>query len=178
MGETTMRRIVMAATCLALIACQQEKPATPEAAPTESGAQTVVATVWTHAKTETEVAASIQDAPDTPPFRIVCAKAGPTLTFSAAQAQVGMANMAAPYALVVSGATFPGALTPGGDGGPTFSVAAPLTPDLLAAVSGAETARILVNDGYAFAESGAGSGGAFKQFAADCAALTGLAAPS
>jgi hypothetical protein len=170
-----MRRLLMAAACLGLIACQPSKPAAP-ADETAQGAGAAATPIFSHAKTDTEATLSIQEAPDAPPFALKCAKAGPTLTFTAGQAQVGLSNMAAPYALSVSGATFPATLTPGSDGAALFSVAAPLTPDLLAAVRGAGTARIIVNDGYAFAESGFDAGQAFETFAADCAALTGVAA--
>lgn len=169
-----MRRLLMTAACLALIACQPAKPAAPADATAQK--TSVAAPIFVHAKTAAEATLSVQDLPDAPPFNLKCAKAGPTLTFTAAQAQVGMSNMAAPYALSASGASFPATLTPGSDDAALFSAAAPLTPDLLAAVRGAGTARIIVNDGYAFAESGFDAGQEFETFAADCAALTGVVA--
>lgn len=173
-----MRRLLIAASCLALIACQPAKPPAPPEDPAVSGADEAPATpTFAHTKSATDVALSIQEFPNTPAFDLKCAKAGPTITFTAAQAQVGMANMAAPFALVAAGATFPGTLAPGSDGAATFSVSAPLTPALLAAVRDATTARILVNDGYAFAESGVDPGKEFETFAAQCATMTGVVAP-
>lgn len=167
-----MRRLLMAMGCLSLIACQPAKPAAPAEEPAKTDA--VAAPVWSQTKTATDIAVSIQEFPDGPPFILTCAKAGPTLTFTAAQAQVGMANMAPPFALVASGVTFPGTLAPGGDGAKLFTVAAPLTPELLTAVRDATTARISVNDGYAFVESGVDAGQEFEKFAAECATLTGV----
>jgi len=131
---------------------------------------------WTQTDNAAEVALSKQETPDMQPFRLVCAKAGPALTLTAGIKQVGIANMAPPYALVLSGSTFPATLVPGSDGGETFAVTAPLTPEMLAAMRDATTARISVNDGYAFAESAIDQGKVFETFAADCAALTGIAA--
>ena len=51
-----------------------------------------------------------------------------------------------------------------------------MTAELLAAVRDSTTVRISVNDGYAFAESAIDTGQVFEKFAADCAALTGVAA--
>lgn len=171
-----MRRLLMAAACLALIACQPAKPPAPveEAAGADEAAATPT---FAHTKSATDAALSIQEFPNAPPFDLKCAKAGPTMTFTAAQAQVGLSNMAFPYALVAAGATFPGELVHGSDGATTFSVSAPLTPALLGAVRDATTARILVNDGYAFAESGVDPGQEFETFATECATLTGVVAP-
>lgn len=131
---------------------------------------------WTQTNTAADITLSKQETPDMQPFRLVCAKAGPTLTLTAGVKQVGLANMAAPYALVLAGATFEATLVPGSDGAETFSATAPLTSDMLAAVRDGTTARISVNDGYAFAESAIDQGQVFEKFAADCAALTGIAA--
>lgn len=130
---------------------------------------------WTHTATADEVAIANQESPDMKPFRLACTKAGAALTFTAGVKQVAMANMAPPFAIVVSGATFPAELVPESDGAETFSVTAPLTPALLTALHGATTARISVNDGYAFAESAIDKGQVFEKFAADCAKLTGVA---
>lgn len=131
---------------------------------------------WTQTNTAADITLVKQESPDMQPFRLVCAKAGPSLTLTAGIKQVGIANMAAPYALVLSGTTFDATLVPGSDGAETFAVTAPLTGDMLAAVRDATTARISVNDGYAFAESAIDQGQVFEKFAADCAALTGIAA--
>ncbi len=130
---------------------------------------------WTQTNTAGEIALSKQEAADMQPFRLVCAKAGPTLTLTAGIAQVSIANMVPPFALSLSGSTFPAELVPGSDGGKTFSVTAPLTGALLVAMRDATTARITVNDSYAFAESAVDTGQVFEKFAADCAALTGVA---
>jgi hypothetical protein len=156
------RLLVAAAGCLALAACGQSS--------------TSAVPGWTHEKSAEEVSLSIVETPDMAAFRLVCAKAGPALTLSAGVQQVGMANMAPPFAMTLSGAPFPATLVPGQDGGPTFAVTAPLTAEMLTAVRDGTTARISVNDGYAFAESGVDQGQEFEKFAADCTALTGVAA--
>lgn len=130
---------------------------------------------WTQMNTATEITLSKQEAPDMKPFSLVCAKAGPTLTLSAGVKQVGMANMAPPFAMTLSGSSFEATLVPGSDTGETFAVTAPLTGEMLAAVRDGTTARISVNDGYAFAESAVDQGQVFEKFAADCAKLTGVA---
>ena len=131
---------------------------------------------WTQTSGAGEVALSKQETKEEEPFRLVCTKTGPTLTFTAGSKQVGMSNMAAPYALVAGGATFPAELVAGSDAGKSFSVTAPLTAELLAAVRDSTTVRISVNDGYAFAESAIDTGQVFEKFAADCGALTGVTA--
>jgi hypothetical protein len=131
---------------------------------------------WTQTNTAAEITLSKQETPDMQPFRLVCAKAGPALTLTAGVKQVGLANMAAPYALVLSGTTFEATLVPGSDSAETFSATAPLTGEMLAAVRDGTTARISVNDGYAFAESAIDQGQVFEKFATDCAALTGIPA--
>lgn len=130
---------------------------------------------WTQTNTAGEIALSNQEAADMQPFRLVCTKAGPTVTLTAGIAQVSIANMVPPFALSLSGSTFPAELVPGSDGGKSFSVTAPLTGTLLVAMRDATTARITVNDSYAFAESAVDTGQVFEKFAADCAALTGVA---
>ncbi|NOT39927.1 MAG: hypothetical protein HOP13_05490 [Alphaproteobacteria bacterium] len=131
---------------------------------------------WTQTNTAAEITLAKQEAADMQPFRLVCAKAGPALTLTAGVTQVGMSNMAPPFALVLSGATFPATLVPGSDRAETFSATAPLSGDMLAAVRDATTVRISVNDGYAFAESAIDQGQVFEKFATDCATLTGVAA--
>ncbi len=158
----TYRLVVAAVGCIALTACGQSN--------------TTAVAGWTHTKSADEVVLSIKEASDAEAFRLVCAKAGPTLTLSAAVQQVGMANMAPPFAMTLSGASFDATLVPGQDGGPTFAVTAPLTGEMLTAVRDGTTARISVNDAYAFAESGIDRGQEFEKFTADCTALTGVAA--
>jgi hypothetical protein len=153
--------------CLGLIACGQ-KAAPP--APATPG--------WNQSATAADVLLTNQAAADAPAFGLVCAKTGTALTLTAPIAQVGLANMAPPFAIVVSGATFPATLVPGSDSGKTFSVTAPLTPELLTAVRDATTARISVNDGYAFAESDVDPAQAFETFTAACSTLTGVVTPS
>lgn len=131
---------------------------------------------WTRTNTADEVTLSKQEAEGMQPFRLACAKTGASLTLTAGIAQVGIANMAPPYVMGFAGTTFPATLVPGSDGAETFSVAAPVTGEMLAALRDATTARIVVNDGYAFAESAIDEGQVFEKFAADCAALTGVAA--
>ncbi len=157
-----MYRFLMMASCAGLVACGQ------------SGTNGVKG--WTHAKSADEVSLTIVETPDMAAFRLVCAKAGPALTLSAGVQQVGMANMAPPFAMTLSGASFPATLVPGQDGGSTFAVTAPLTGEMLTAVRDGTTARISVNDSYAFAESGVDGGQEFEKFVTDCTALTGVAA--
>lgn len=157
-----MRRIVVVLACCSVIACGPGKmPATPG---------------WTQTNGASEVVLSNKASADEPEFRLACTKAGPALTLTAAVAQVGIANMASPYALSLSGASFEATLVSGAADATMFSATAPLSPEVLAALRDATTARISVNDGYAFAESDVDPGQAFETFAADCAALTGVAA--
>ena len=129
---------------------------------------------WTRTNTGTEVTLAKQEAEGMQPFRLACAKGGASLTLTAGVAQVGIANMAPPYVMGFAGTMFPATLVPGADGAETFSVTAPVTGEMLAALRDATTARIVVNDGYAFAESAVDEGQVFEKFVADCAALTGV----
>lgn len=133
---------------------------------------------WTQTNNADEIALSKQEAADMQPFRLACTKAGSALTLTAGIKQVALSNMAPPFAIVLSGSTFPAELVPGSDAAATFSVTTPLTGAVLVAMRDATTARISVNDGYAFAESAIDQGQIFEKFAADCAALTGIAAQS
>ena len=161
-----MRQFFVVTACLCLAACGQNKVAdTANATPG-----------WTHAKSADEVSLTSEGTDSASTFRLVCAKAGPALTAAAAQSQVGIANMASPFALVVGGGTFPAERVAGSDVGQTFSVSLPVTADVLAAVRDTTTARIFVNDGYAFAESDIDPGQEFENFVTACSALTGVAA--
>ena len=131
---------------------------------------------WTQTNTTGEISLAKQESPDMEPFRLACTKAGAALTLSAGVKQVSLSNMVPPFAIVLSGSTFPAELVPGSDSGASFSVTAPLAGALLVALRDATTARISVNDGYAFAESAVDTSQVFEKFAADCAALTGVAA--
>lgn len=131
---------------------------------------------WMQTNNADEIALSKQEASDMQPFRLVCTKTGPALTLTAGVKQVALSNMAPPFAVVLSGSSFPAELVPGSDAAATFSVTTPLTGAVLVAMRDATTARISVNDGYAFAESAIDQGQVFEKFAADCAALTGIAA--
>jgi hypothetical protein len=185
MSTLPLRRFLLAASALGLLAgCQ---PAAPTAADADAAADAMAEETgndevgfepsWLHEAGVDLVNLVNQEAPNSPAFTLSCAKAGPTLTFSAPADQVGISNRAAPYALVASGATFPAEAVPGADGDLVFSVRAPLTAEMLAAVRDAVTVRILLNDGYAFAESGIDPGEAFEIFAGDCAALAGVTPP-
>lgn len=160
-----MRRILMMVVCLAVIACEQK---TAPVAADPPG--------WSQTNSAAEIALANQAAPGAPAFGFACTRAGSALTLTAGIGQVGIANMAPPFAMVLSGATFPATLVPGADSSPKFSVTAPLSPEMLAALRDSTTARISVNDGYAFAESDVDPGHVFEKFAADCATLTGVVA--
>ncbi|MCE9524066.1 MAG: hypothetical protein K8S25_16740 [Alphaproteobacteria bacterium] len=160
-----MRRMIVMAVCFGVVACEQNKAA--EAANTPG---------WTQTNGAGEVVLLNQAAGDAPAFAVACTKAGAALTFTASIAQVGIANIASPYSLVLSGATFPARAVRGAAEATTFSVTAPLSPEVLAALRDTTTARIFVNDSFAFAESDVDPGQVFEKFAADCAALTGVAA--
>ena len=176
-----MRRLLIVLSCIGLIACQRDTtkeavPAADAVAEQTGNDEAGFQPSWTHTKDAARVVLSDQEFPNAPPFALACAKTGPTLTVSADVNKVAMANMAPPFALVLLGANFPATLQPGADNAVTFSVTAPLTPAALAAVRDATTARISVNDQYAFVESRADPGQEFEKFAADCAALTGIVA--
>ena len=155
-----MRRVLVSvATVLALMAC----------GPGQTDG-------WTQTNAAGEITLAKQETQDMEPFRLACTNAGTALTLTAGIKQVSLSNMVPPFAIVLSGSTFPAELVPGSDGAATFSVTTPLTGAVLAALRDATTARISVNDGYAFAESAIDQGQIFEKFATDCAALTGVAA--
>ena len=158
--------------CIGLVACQ---PSAPDAAET---ARDVSASTpaWALSADAAQVVLANQAASDGLAFALACVKAGPTLMLTADTRQVGVANLAPPFSVVLAGATFPATLGPEPEGGQTFSVTTPLTAEVLAAVRDGTSARIMVNEGYAFAESDIDSGDEFERFAADCAEFTGITA--
>jgi hypothetical protein len=175
-----MRTILIAAAFSGLAACQPA-PAAPAAEPevtaaAEDTAEPIVeqalAATFVHAADAGTASLLITEDPAEPGFGLDCTPAALTLT--GATSQVALGNMAMPYSISVSGASFEAELVPGDDAAPTFAVTAPLTPEVLSALSGATTARIFVNDGYAFVESGIDTGEEFERFATACADLSGI----
>jgi hypothetical protein len=168
-----MRRLLVLSACIALTACAPGDTKKVETAHPDATATTPV---WTRTGDAAQVTLSIKETADMEPFTLRCAKAGPALTVSAGVQQVAIANLAAPYALVLSGGAFPASQRPELADAKTFSVTAPVTPELLSAIRDTSSARISVNGGYAFAESATEAGSAFETFARDCASLTGVVA--
>lgn len=172
-----MRGVLTLITCLGLVGCQPKPPEAP-AGQAETAAQAPPAAAsWTMNQAGEAATLVIFEPGMDQPFTLACRKAGPTLSASASVKQVALANTAPPFALVLSATTFVGELGPGGFNGPVFTVSTPLTAEALTALSGAVTARISVNDGYAFAESAVDPGAEFETFAAACAQIAGLSAP-
>jgi hypothetical protein len=179
-----MIRLTMLALLGFTLAACQPKPVVTEAeetAPAESAFETTpgaegLLSGWTSVADSTAATLTWQDTPESEPFKLTCTKTGNAMIAGAPVSQVALSNMAYPYALVFAAESFPADLVPGLDGTPFFEVSAPVTPQMLAALSGATTARISVNDSYAFAESGVDTADTFEQFVASCSALTGIAA--
>ncbi len=178
-----MRLMLIAALSLTLAACQP-KPVITDADETLA-AEPVIETTpgaegllsgWTSVADANAATLIWQDAPDAEPVKLTCSKTGNAMIAGAPVSQVALSNMAFPYALVFSGESFPADLVPGLDDAPFFEVTAPITPQMLSALSGATTARISVNDSYAFVETGVDTADTFEQFVASCTALTGIAA--
>ncbi|KAF0176645.1 MAG: hypothetical protein IV086_02380 [Hyphomonadaceae bacterium] len=165
-----MHRLLATLACIALTACGPGDTKTVDALP-EAETPT-----WTHAGDAVQVTLTIKETAGTDAFTLACAKAGPTLTFTAGIQQVGLANLAPPVALVLTSDSLPATLAPETADARIFSATAPLTPEALAALRDTTTARIFVNDGYAFAESAVDAGAEFETFASACAALTGVVA--
>ncbi len=176
-----MRAFLIGMAFAALVACQPAPAAAPEAeaagadveveAPVEAEP---LAAAFVHASATGSASLAIQEQPEAETFGLECKAVGPSLTLTGATSQVALGNMVFPYSIVLSGASFEAELVPAEETALTFAVTTPLTPEVLSALSVATTARIFVNDGYAFVESGIDPAAEFERFAAACADLTGI----
>lgn len=174
-----IRPLMIAALSVTLAACQP-KPAAPvesETPATEAVPEVEAAAAdrWSAASDDAGFSITSQESADTEPFTLTCSIAGKKLIAGAGVEEVHFSNMAYPYKVLFSGTPFDADLVPGLDSTPRFEVSAPITPDLLAALRDTQTARIVVNDGYAFAESAVDDRDIFETFVADCATATGIA---
>lgn len=179
-----MRPAIIVTSLMALTACQPAatNSAPPSAEPpaeSSAPAEGPAGVAFTIVSEPGVVRLDIDEGADDLRFVLTCKAEGPQLVATGAISQVALGNMAMPYGISLSGMSFEAELLaddqqPAGLPMPTFSVKTPLTPDVLSALGGASTARIMVNDNYAYVESGLDSGDNFESFAADCAALTGL----
>ncbi len=173
------RTLILAA--LALAACQP-KPVVA-AADTETAAiettpevEGALADPWSQAANDDGPSVSSLETPDMEAFTLQCAMADKIIIASAGVEEVNFSNLASPYTIVASGAPFDAQMLPEPGTTPRFKVSTPITPELLAAIRDAQTVRIMVNDGYAFAESAFDTRDVFETFVADCSGVTGIEA--
>lgn len=110
-----------------------------------------------------------------PKFALHCDTADKTLEAVAPSRQLGMYAVAGPAALVVSGTAFEGQAALTETEGGAVSLTLPITPELLAAIATATTARLVIGDG--FAESNIDTNGAFPGFAGQCSLESGIPLP-
>jgi len=110
-----------------------------------------------------------------PKFALHCDTATKTLEAVAPARQLGPYAVAGPAEFIVSGAVFQGEAVLKDVDGAGVSVTLPLSPELLAAVATAVTARVAIGDG--FAESNADTNGAFPGFAGQCSLKSGVPLP-
>lgn len=107
-------------------------------------------------------------------FTMFCNLDSPIVTISAARSQFAQEMNATKAALVVSGESFSDDVLiqdPGPDA--TVSLVVTITPAMLKALSGATTARLLMEEPNAsFAETAVDEGDIFEQFAARCGELS------
>jgi hypothetical protein len=171
--------LLITAAVLTLAACQPKQelvPASEAAAPETETSEAARSPLvgWDSSASDISASLSWIDEPGTPPFQLVCTKENAMLSASAAIQQVGIGNIASPYALILAGQSFEATAIAGLRSDDIFAVQAPVTPELLKALRDSETARISVNEGYAFAESGMDDLAMFDGFVDSCAAITGI----
>lgn len=167
-----MRISIALAAALSLAACQA--PATKthgeETGADEPGSFTPGLQIIS---AENEVTLLDNLGPNAPPFRLAC-KAGVTsMDISADQNQLAQADAkAGPGEFNASGQSFKGTVTLSDTGAPMVAMVQAITPDLLAAIQGATTVRLMI--GNSFAETSIDSGNTFEDFVTACAAMTGV----
>jgi hypothetical protein len=110
-----------------------------------------------------------------PKFALHCDTAAKTLEVLAPVRQLGSYAVDGPAEFVASGAAFPGeAVIKAGDS-TSVSLTLPLTPELLERIATAQTARLVIGDG--FAESNLDTNGAFPGFVGQCSLESGVPLP-
>jgi hypothetical protein len=110
-----------------------------------------------------------------PKFALHCDTAAKTLEVLAPARQLGPYAVEGPAEFVASGVAFPGeAVIKAGDS-TSVSLTLPLTPELLERIATAQTARLVIGDG--FAESNLDTNGAFPGFVGQCSLESGVPLP-
>jgi hypothetical protein len=110
-----------------------------------------------------------------PKFALHCDSAAKTLEVVAPARQLGDYAVAGPAEFLASGAPFAGEAALAEADGTVMRMTLPLSPDLLAAIATATTARLVISDG--FAESNTDTIGAFPGFAGACSLRSGVELP-
>jgi hypothetical protein len=187
------RAVLLAASLLALAACEGRNP-TPalEAPAAEAVTEDLTPEAAEPAFAETAQGLELFDSESgisvldvgpqdaitglaPPKFALHCNTAAKTLEVVAPARQLGPYALAGPAQYVVSGTPFDGEAVLTDSGGAAVSLTLPLTPELLAATATAITARLVISDG--FAESNADTNGAFPGFAGQCSLKSGVPLP-
>jgi hypothetical protein len=169
--------IIALALALGASACSPAKP--PPAAPAEMTQEEIDAashdgpTGWLEADGPGETALVWRAGPNAIEFRLACEMAGKTLIAQAESVALTDKPLApnTAAALLIGAKSFAGVVSPD-DGLMTMSMKLPVTPDVLAALADAPSARIVVGD--AFVEAGPDGAAKLAAFGQSCAAITGV----
>lgn len=175
-----MSRIILAAFAAALLAaCTPAAEKTAEAPAPEMTEEEIDAAShdgpvgWLEADGAGETAVEYRAGPNAIGFRLACTTAKKlTVDVESVGTSSGPLKSDTPGTLLIGATAFPIVVSPVDDGLIRMAAETAVTPQVLTALAGAESARVVVGD--AFTEAGPDGGKALKTFATACSALTGV----
>ncbi len=187
----TLRRLAIASLCFIISACDARNPAPAlqDTTPEPEAEEAVVIAPIVNPRAlglelfDSEQGISLLDVGlqddltglSPPKFALHCDTRAKTLEAVAPARQLGAAAVAGPADLVVSDVVFSGEAVLVEADGAAVSLTLPLTPDLLAKIATATSARVVM--GEAYAQSNPDITGAFPGFAGQCSLQSGVPLP-
>lgn len=169
---TTLIRTSIASVALAALAIACTPPASPKPTPPAPEAPAAAAFTPRLELMQDENSATLYDwiEAEKSGLTITCVRDSATVGASADMAQFATNTQSGRGALAVSGASFENdVMISTYDDERTATITVKMTPDLLKALAGATTARLMLGD--SFAETSVDPGDTFEQFAAKCSEL-------
>jgi hypothetical protein len=169
---TTVNRSSIASVTLAALALACTPPAQPTPTPAAPEAPAAAAFTPRLELMQDENSATLHNwiAPEQSGLTMTCVRDSATVSASADMAQFAANTQSGRGALVVSGASFEDeVMISSQQDEPSAIITVKMTPDLLKALAGAATARLMLGD--SFAETSVDPGDTFEQFAAKCGEL-------
>lgn len=178
-----MRKFFLGAAVVALLAaCAPPADKKAEAPEPEMTAEEIDAAShdgpvgWLQADGAGETALEYRAGPNAIGFRMSCTTAKSfVVDVESVATSAGPLKANTPGSLLLGATAFPVSVSPIDDGLIRMTASTPVTPPLLAALAGADSARVVVGD--AFTETGPEGATTLKAFATACGAITGVKPP-